>query len=423
MATPLISTSTRVEVPCIIVVIGEYAFGVYSRNDSERININGKQYSTVKVTYPNYVKSLNIQKINGKLNTYTLSLEYPITENDDPNLIDKVLSSVSKSRKIVFTYGDCATPSFMYRNEEALITKVTSNLDVANSKITYQIQAVSTALGLQAGITTFPKKLNTKPSDMIKSLIRDKTSGIQEIFYGMNDYDLVLQQGLIPGDDKEVNLECLPNTSVLDYLVYLVENMSSKNDSNTGTSKTVRYVLTVHDDTSNIFNGPYFKISKVESNVQESTSLDYYTIDIGYPNKDLVSSFSVNSNEAYSILYDYSQKLNFSDYVYRIGDGGSLDKIYSPALTNSKQLMRTTELDRTWWAQMTQYPITAQITIKGLLRAAILMSYIRVNIYFYGRKHSASGVYVITKQEDTIDESGYKTTLSLTRVGGVEIDN
>ena len=422
MATPLISTSTRVEVPYITVVIGDYSFGVYSRKN-ENVKVNGKYYSTIRVTYPNYIKSLNIQKINGKLNNYTLTLEYPITENDDPNLIDKVLSSVSKSRKIVFTYGDCATPSFMYRNEEALITKVTSNLDVANSKITYQIQAVSTALGLQAGVKTFPRKLNVKPSDVIKELIKDKTSGIQEIFYGMHDLDLVLQQGLIPGDDKTTDLECIPNSSVLDYLTYLVESMSSINDSSTSTRKTVRYVLTVHDDTSNIFNGPYFKISKVQSNLQADTSIDYYTIDIGYPNKDLVSNFSVNNNEAYSILYDYSQKLNFSDYVYRIGDGGSLDKIYSPALTNSKQLMRTTELDRTWWAQMTQYPITAQITIKGLLRAAILMSYIRVNIYFYGRKHNASGVYVITRQEDTVDESGYKTTLNLTRVGGVEVDN
>ena len=50
--------------------------------------------------------------------------------------------------------------------------------------------------------------------------------------------------------------------------------------------------------------------------------------------------------------------------------------------------------------------------------AAILMSYVKVNILFYGRKHNASGTYIITKQQDQINESGYKTTLNLVRIKG-----
>lgn len=422
MNSPLISTTTRVEVPYITVIIGDYSFGLYNRK-KENVYINGKYYSTVKVNYPNFVKSLSVKKVNGKLNTYTLTMEYQITENDDPNLIDKILSSVSKDRRIVFTYGDCATPSFLYRNEEAIITKVTSGVNVAQSKINYTITAVSTAIGLQAGIRNFPRYTRKKPSDVIKSLLRDKTSGLQEIFYGMHDVDLVLQQGLIPGDDREIDIPAKRDTSILDYLSYLVESMSSANDSSSSILKTVRYVLTVHDDTSNILDGPYFKISKVYNNTQTNTSIDYYTVDIGYPNKDIVSSFEVRNNEAYSILYDYSKKLNFSDYIYNIGDGGEIDKAFSPALTNSYQLLKTTETDKTWWSQMTQYPISASMTIKGLLRAALLMSYIRVNVYFYGRKHNISGVYIITSQEDNISESGYSTTLGLTRIGGTDIDN
>ena len=347
-------------------------------------------------------------------------MDYQITENDDPDLINKILSSVSKSRKIIFTYGDCATPSFMYRCEEALITQVTSNVDIASSKISYSITAVSSALGLQAGVGDFPKYNSKKPSDVIKALLADKTSGVQEIFYGMHDTELVAQLGLIPGDDRAVPLQAKTNISVLDYLRYLVENMSSTNDAVNGVYKTVRYVMTINDDTSGVLGGPYFKISKVYSSVQTNTSIDYYTIDIGYPNKDLVIGFSVDDNEAYSILYDYSKKLSFSDYVYRIGDEGTINKIYSPALTNSKQLMQMTGVDRTWWSQMTQYPITATLKLKGLLRASILMSYIRINVYFYGRKHSSSGIYVITKQVDEISSSGYNTTLSLVRVQGAD---
>lgn len=415
----LISTTSRVEVPYISVQIGEYSFGLYNRR-KENILLNGKYYQAIKVQYPNYLKSLSVQKVNGKLNTYTLKMDYPITENDDPDLINKILSSVSKSRKIVFTYGDCATPSFMYREEEALITKVTSSMDVVNSKISYQITAVSSAMGLQAGIRNFPYKRSAKPSDIIKELLKDKTSGLQEIFYGMHDFNQVMQLGLIPGDDKPTEILAKTDISVLDYMKYLVECMSSMNDSASSVQKTVRYVLTMHDDTSNVLDGPYFKITKVYNQVQTNTSIDYYTIDIGYPNKDIVLDFSVDDDEAYSILYDYSQKLSFSDYVYRIGDDGNIDKAFSPPLTNSPSYLLMTNQEKTWWSQMTQYPITATLKLKGLLRAAVLMSYIKVNVYFFGKKHSSSGVYIITKQVDDISESGYSTVLSLVRIAGVE---
>lgn len=70
---------------------------------------------------------------------------------------------------------------------------------------------------------------------------------------------------------------------------------------------------------------------------------------------------------------------------------------------------------------MTQYPISASLTIKGLLRPAILMNYLKINTLFYGHKHISSGYYIITKQIDTIDTSGYKTNLSLTRIQGDDL--
>lgn len=419
MAQSLLSSTSRVEVPYIAVKIGNYSFGVYNRSRSS-IEVNGKYYSAVKVTYPNYIQSLSVQKLNGVLNQYTLNLEYPITEKDDPNLIDKILSSVSKSRKIIFTYGDCALPAFMYRNEEAMITNVTSQLSMSGSKITYTISAISTAIQSQACIKNFPKYTRKKPSDLIKEILRRKDFGLQEVFYGMHDVEQVIQLGLIPGDDREVEIPAKRDIGVLDYIKFLVSCMSSQNDRNGQIKKSARYVLTIHDDTSNILSGPYFKITKVTTEAQDLTSVDYYTIDIGYPNKDLVTDFQVTNNEAYSILYEYSNKAQFSDSTYRIGDDGKVEEIYSPALTNSNLLMKTTEADRTWWSQMTQYPIQATLTIKGLLRAAVLMDYIRVNTYFYGHSHTSSGLYIITKQVDEINSSGYRTTLSLLRVGGVE---
>lgn len=412
----LMSTTSRVEAPVIIAKIGTATFGLYNKTKTS-VEVFNKYYLATKVTYPNYMHSLTVTKINGALNRYTLTLVYPITANDDPNMIDKILSSVSKSRKLTLTYGDATTPAFMYKEEEALITKVNSQLSANDAKITYTIEAVSTALNLTAGTFSFPRRNNTKPSDVIKELLYNRSYGLLDIFYGMSDKQTVLQSGVILADDRPVDLAAKTSITIFDYLNYLVSCMSPINDSNSSIQKSGRYVLTVHDDVSNTFSGPYFKVSMMVNKTPSTTSIDYYTIDIGYPSKDLVSNFTISDNEAYAILYEYSKDINQTNYIYRIADNGSLDEIYSPAITNSAALKKTTTVDKTWWSNMTQYPISAQITIKGLLRAAILMSYLRVNVYYYGKKYNASGLYIITKQEDKIDTNGYTTTLSLTRIG------
>jgi hypothetical protein len=48
------------------------------------------------------------------------------------------------------------------------------------------------------------------------------------------------------------------------------------------------------------------------------------------------------------------------------------------------------------------------------------MSVVKLNVYFYGKKHSSSGYYVISKQVDNINTSGFTTELSLLRVAGDE---
>ena len=99
-------------------------------------------------------------------------------------------------------------------------------------------------------------------------------------------------------------------------------------------------------------------------------------------------------------MYDYNTKTQFDPYLARIDDMGNETNIYSPMATNGHYQM--TEADKTWWTQMTQYPIKASITLRGLLRPAILMQNIKLNVYFYGRKHISSGVYIISSQKDII---------------------
>lgn len=427
----LLGSLNRVEVPIIKVQIGEYQFGVYSRVDKEGKVITSS--NGAQIQYPNYIQSLNVKKINGRVNQYTLNLSYPITENDDPNFFDKVFSSVSRTRKIIFSYGDASVPNYIYRNEEAIITKVTQKMNVGTAVISYTVNAVSSAQLAQIGSFSFKARDNVKPSTVIKELLFNEYYGLLDIFTGMRDKNLIETNNLIPTDDKEVHLDFMTNVSALDYLSYLVDCMKPYSATTNSNQQGSVYVLTIIDHTTEdysvnlnntknnyVFNGPFFKIIR---NDRFSDASNVYSIDIGFPSQNIVTSFEIDNNEAYSLMYDYQNRVNSSEYVQRLDDNGNYEKIYAPVVSSKNDHYLTREVDKTWWTKMTQYPIKATITIKGLLRPAILMSYVRLNVYYWGKKHSSSGLYVITSQNDEVGMSGYRTTLTLTRVGGDDFKN
>lgn len=408
----LLQNPIRVSTPFIKVIIGDYTFGVFKHSEDVKKDNSGV-YKIHSFQYPNYVQSLNVVKINGKVNTYELTIKYPITESNDPNFFEKVFSSVSKSRKIVFTYGDLSAPKFMYKKEEALITNVNNSFDLSGSTITYIVSAVSSCALATAGGFNFVTSEYVglhQPSSIIKRLLKNNSQfGLLDIFSGMKNMNLVESLGLIQSDDKIVELNAKTNINILDYLQYLVESMrKSSNESGI-------YKLVVMDDTSDVLSGPYFKVVSASAS---GDSLDTYSLDIGFPSDNVVTSFSINNNESFSILYNYSKSLNTNEYVTRIQDDGTEVKIYSPNISSTNDEQLTYSNDATWWENVTQYPITASVTLKGLLRPAILMSKVRLNVLFYGKAHISSGQYIINKQVDTINGEGCWTTLSLVRIGG-----
>lgn len=408
----LLQNPIRVSTPFIKVIIGDYTFGVFKHSEDVKKDNNGV-YKIHSFQYPNYVQSLKVVKINGKVNTYELTIKYPITESNDPNFFEKVFSSVSKSRKIVFTYGDLSAPKFMYKKEEALITNVNNSFDLSGSTITYIVSAVSSCALATAGGFNFVTSEYVglhQPSSIIKRLLKNNSQfGLLDIFSGMKNMNLVESLGLIQSDDKIVELNAKTNINILDYLQYLVESMrKSSNESGI-------YKLVVMDDTSDVLSGPYFKVVSASAS---GDSLDTYSLDIGFPSDNVVTSFSINNNESFSILYNYSKSLNTNEYVTRIQDDGTEVKIYSPNISSTNDEQLTYSNDATWWENVTQYPITASVTLKGLLRPAILMSKVRLNVLFYGKAHISSGQYIINKQVDTINSEGCWTTLSLVRIGG-----
>lgn len=429
MAINLLSSTSRVSTPFIKVTIGDYTFGVYDKVQFKGYDSQLKEaFRIQKIKYPNYVQELSIQKINGQVNKYTLRMSYPITENDDPNFFEKVFSSVSLTRRITFSYGDLSAPNFMYRNESAIITNVRQNFAPASSVITYTVSATSTGDLASAGTYSFGGRSYAKPSDVIKELLYNKSYGLQEIFPGMRNRTKVEQFNWIPSNDKPVRLEAKMNTSILDYISYLV-NCMSPIDTNNSLIKNGVYVMIVVDDAENSDgdyvvshgaskmvvdgSGTYFKIIYVDNQITESGA---YSIDIGYPSANVVTDFQIENDETYSIYYDFQQKLNDASYVQRIDDTGNVVDVFAPTIAKGTSQFRATEAEKAWWTKVTSYPIKASVTLKGLLRSAILMTHVRLNVLFYGKKHDSSGLYIITKQTDTVSGSGFKTVLNMVRI-------
>lgn len=417
----LLSSETRVEVPYVKVQIGDYTFGSY-RSSAATKTAEGFS-NAVSIVYPNYVKSLQVKKINGQVNEYTLQLVYPVTQTDDPNFFEKVFSSISKSRKIVFSYGDMALPKYVYRDEQALVTKIGKGFNLKSNTITYTVYAVSSAaLGLSGG-HTFSNQGLKKPSDEIYNLIFHRPDcGLQDVFYGMKSEQQARENNLIPGNDAAVELGTKTNISALDYLKYLVSCMKPDGTIPGNSTMGTVYALKIVDDATSIsdkdgieYGGPYIKIEQIS---KAKLNSEAYEIDIGFPTSNIVTEFNITNNENYSIYYDWQQKLNEQSYVRRLNNDGLWEDVYAPVISSKNDLYKTRVQDDIWWTKITEYPLSATITIKGLLRPAILMSYVRLNIYFYGTKYIDSGLYIVTQQIDTIDERGYRTQLSLTRIAG-----
>lgn len=410
LGTNLLTYPSLVESPYVILKVGNYTFGSYSKK-----SINGK----LQINYPNYITRLGVRKINGQVNKYTITLVYQISYGDDPNLLDRIFSSVGYGL-VKISYGDWASPTFIYKEEEAIVNKLSSQVEFAQSRITYTLECTSNALVLASGYFDF-EKVYAKPSDRIKSILFDSRYGLQEVFPGMSNKTKVNQLNLIASDDKVVEIEAKHGIDALSYINYLVTCMSSVTNKDTDTViKDSAYFMTIYDDTlgNEDLNGSYFKVTKVTSDRGTLTTPDVYVVDIGYPTNNLVTNFQIVNDNSWALLYNYSDTVDMSEYMYHIDNSGNLITEYSPAVATSAKNFKMTESQKTWWTNMTQFPIKAELTIKGLVRSALLMSYVRINAYFFGQKHISSGLYVITKQQDTIDGQGYRTQLSLLRVAG-----
>lgn len=405
-AANLVSIPTLVQSPFIIANIGGVTFGTFSGN-----------YRT-NATYPNYMESMSVTKVNGTVNTYTLNFHYQVATGQDPNLLDKIFSRATKDRRIILQYGDWMAPNYIYKEEQCIITNVTTRLNMSSSSLDYTLQCTSDAIGLNSTQFNFPAR-NAKPSDVILQLLSNSKYGLKDVFTGMRNKNVVLSKNLIASNDKKVQLLPQNNTTILNYLNYLVGCMVDNKTPEENKLSTSKYFLTINDDYNNDLGGTYFKVSEVSANAAVYNATDTYELDINYPGDNFVTEFSLNNDQSWAILYEYAGDVKQEEYTYNIRDDGTIETLSSPSLLTSSLTNDKSAYKTQWWSYMTEFPITATLTLKGLTRPSMLMTYVKLNVWFAGgQKHISSGTYIITKQTDSITSAGYTTTLTLLRVGG-----
>ena len=418
-AADLLSITSRVEVPFIVAKIADMTLGQFQQSKMGSKDKFNHQY--INVSYPNFIKTLTVDKnANGMVNNYTLTLTYAVTEKDDPNLIEKLLSKAKTDRKIIFSYGDYTLPNFIFKEEEAIITDVTNDMDINNHTLTYVIKAVSNSYVASAGKYSFAA-VRMKGSDRIKQLLFNTEYQLTSLFPGMQSMNMVEKVGFIASDDSAVLIEAKDNISIIEYIKYVVSCMRWAQD--TSNRKTSIYKIAVYDDILSEFGGAYFKVVRYRTNTEviDTEDMDYMNLDIGYPDKNAVISFKVTDSQNYAMLYEYNESLEAPQYQYRIKSDGSVDYQKSSRVMTDNDLDKVTEAERTWWTKMTSYPVNAKLVVRGLIRNVELLSMIRINVLFYGKKHIHSGIYAVNSHQDTVDENGFRTTLTLIRVGGATL--
>ena len=353
--------------------------------------------------YPNYITSLSVKKINGQINTYTIGLNYQVRPGEDPNFIEGLLGKVGYTNPLVIRYGDVSSPNLIFREEHAVVTDVKYKEDVSSSSISYTISAMSSITSADQSSFSF-KQVEGKPSTVINDLLFGNTSAsmqLKQAFPAMTR-EFISVNNLIPTTDSSVVIGGVANVSPITYLSHLVSCMSNSFSS---------YFLTFHDDN----NGAYFKISEVKkTNSNEQSGL--YEINVGYPDDNFISDFQLCNDFYWPLVYEYNGQI--PRYSYTISNTGEVIKTKNEnGLYSDNEFMEYSIINENWWKSITEFPVTAKVVLKGLTSPVMLMTYIKVNTLFYGQKDIASGLYVVTDQEDSVSGNGCTTTLTMLRVG------
>lgn len=221
---PNIQSRVRVS-PGILPVTDAVVIAPFVELDFGNDNVIGSYLSKID-RYPNHIKSMSVEKVNGEINKYTFNIIHQIRPGEDPNLLDKVFSTV-RYDYITLRYGDAAART-IYTDEKLIITDIVMDRNYAEKKITYTVYATSACSYITSYKMDFPAVFD-KPSNQILKLLYDDpvTSPLLlEAFPGMANRTEVESKGLIPTNDRAIEIEAQTDISPWERIQTLVSLLS-----------------------------------------------------------------------------------------------------------------------------------------------------------------------------------------------------
>lgn len=183
-------------------------------------------YMASEDAFPNHVARMSVEKVNGEINQYSFSIIHQIRPGEDPNVMDKMLSSL-RYDKFTIRYGDAAA-RYLYKDDNAVLTSVVMDRDYVSSSISYTLYATSACKFIDSYKLDFPAVFD-KPSNQILKLLYEDTRTsklMQEAFPGMVNRSEVESKNYIPTGDHAIYLSAQNAVSPLERLNYLVTAMS-----------------------------------------------------------------------------------------------------------------------------------------------------------------------------------------------------
>ncbi|MCL2556370.1 MAG: hypothetical protein FWE03_05090 [Firmicutes bacterium] len=134
-------------------------------------------------------------------------------------------------------------------------------------------------------------------------------------------------------------------------------------------------------DELNQMGGAFIRLTRTSV----ATDVTEFEVDIGYPSITDVFGFQISENNMYPILYDYAGSVEQNQTTREINNEGQVVNVFRNPLAIDPQLQRTTTSSSVWWTQMVRFPVRGTLSIRSLIRPAILTSSVRINQLFYGK--------------------------------------
>lgn len=443
---------------------------------------NYNLYSSDNKIITNLLMSLEYSKNgSGQANNFTLNIAYTpniLNVNEfvgDINYIDRVLSS---HRDCTLRYGYCVDGEQLLSPEYSC-SILDFDVSIENQIVKYTITGYSAVSSLTEKLQNYPRfsieqTTNEDGSKNERKVVAKNPDGTN---YEGDTYDSILNDTnaidpiklaklvldkavgtktdygykIVVEDDAKANslseVKAASNVSVFEYVNSLLKSATDLENSNKTSAETTRSNRTNTENNSKTVKDDSDE-SEIEladktvfgyeiSEPKEEKTITIYKYD---PNKDIQTIDIVFDimNEGNSIVKSFETSFKGSVLAALVGaqikdennkpcnvdeDGTIIDSSTLLNVTPIGDVESDINSEAANWATAVHHCYKATLSTMGLPCEIPINTKFNIKPIIYTQQHHTGGYYMCTKSTDTLDSSGFTTTLELMKLDSSEVKN